>query len=381
MANHKSMGNVQVKSAENGEVSAVFSTFNVADSDGDVTLPGAFDHGAQVVISSYNHTSWGGANPVGKGVIRTTNSEAILDGKFFMDTTAGRETFAVVKGLAESGLGEWSYGFETLDSEPGEHNGRNVKFLKRLKVFEVSPVLRGAGVNTRTLAVKALQDSGMSAADATRLVERTINVSNYKAAIRPHQTITVVKAWNGRKTVEDLPENASISDLRSVFAWADPNGDPESKASYQLPHHHGPGGEANLRACYMGIWALSSGKAAIPPEDRDYVYAHLVAHLQDADREPLELRAVSDTSPLKLQEEIVANLVSTNGLIERASEVMALRARKGKNIAATSADLLEWFYDDLKRLRSVLDSPQDDAAQEYARFIASLTQNPYSLPE
>lgn len=375
---HKDLQRLDVKDAEKGIVSAVFSTFNVKDSDGDVTLPGAFDEGAPVVISSYNHTSWGGARPVGKGTIRATKSEAILDGQFFMDTADGRETFAVVKGLAASGLGEWSYGFEVLDAEAGVYEGEDVMFLKRLKVFEVSPVLRGAGVNTRTLAVKALMEQGMEAKDAARLVERTILVSNYKAAIRPHATPVVSKSWNGREVVDNLPETASIADLRSIHAWCDPNGDPEAKSAYQFPHHHGPDGEANLRACYMGIWSLSSGKSSIPPEDRPHVYAHLAAHLQDGDREPLELRAVNDSAPLKLTEEIVDVLTRVNSVITRASEVMALRAAKGKSLASTSADLLEWFYDDMRRLRTVLDSPQDDAAREYLRFIQSL-QNPNQL--
>jgi hypothetical protein len=152
----KQLSRVEIKDAAKGDVSAVFSTFNVRDSDGDVTLPGAFEEGAPVVISSYNHTSWGGNRPVGKGKIRTTKSEAILDGRFFMDTVDGRETFEVVKGLAESSLGEWSYGFDIEEAESGTFDGDEVQFLKRLKVFEVSPVLRGAGINTRTLAVKAL---------------------------------------------------------------------------------------------------------------------------------------------------------------------------------------------------------------------------------
>jgi len=147
---------VEIKSPDRGTVSAVFATFDVADADGDVTLPGAFEEGAPVVISSYNHTSWGGNRPVGKGKIRTTKSEAILDGQFFMDTVDGRETFEVVKGLAESSLGEWSYGFDIEEADPGTFDGDEVQFLRRLKVWEVSPVMRGAGIDTRTLAVKAL---------------------------------------------------------------------------------------------------------------------------------------------------------------------------------------------------------------------------------
>jgi len=150
---HKQLSHVEIKSPDEGQVSAVFSTFNVLDSDNDVTLPGAFEDGAEVVISGYQHTSWGGALPVGKGRIRTTKSEAIMEGQFFLDTTAGRETFTVVKELGPRQ--QWSYGFDIEEADTGTFNGEDVQFLKRLTVFEVSPVLRGAGMNTRTLVAKA----------------------------------------------------------------------------------------------------------------------------------------------------------------------------------------------------------------------------------
>lgn len=368
---HKQLSRVEVKNADRGEVSAVFSTFNVRDSDNDVTLPGAFEEGGPVVISSYNHTSWGGNRPVGKGRIRTTKSEAILDGQFFMDTADGRDTFAVVKGLSEAGLGEWSYGFDVQEAEPGKFDGADVQFLKRLKVFEVSPVLRGAGVNTRTLAMKALTETGMDPRDASRIVERTVGMSDYKAAIRPHDVPVSTKRWDDDREADELPDSTSIADLRSIFAWCDPTGDPEAKSSYRFPHHHGPLGEANLRACQAGIWVLNFEDSDIPVEDRQGVYGHLASHLQDGDRDPLALRAVDDKSPMKFLEEIVGGIVVNARIRKRASKVMALRAPKGKSLAAASADTLEWWDDEVRQSRAVLDSPQDDAAREYGRFIRS----------
>lgn len=144
---------VEVKDATKGEVTAVFSTFDVADSDDDVTRPGAFDDGAEVVISAYGHTSWSGLLPVGKAVIRTTKTEALLDGQFFLDTTPGADTFKTVQRLGS--LGQWSYGFDVTKESYGEHEGKRVRFLEGLKVHEVSPVLVGAGVNTRTLSAKS----------------------------------------------------------------------------------------------------------------------------------------------------------------------------------------------------------------------------------
>lgn len=161
MHSTKTFRDVNVKADGSGEFSAVFSTFDVIDHDGDVTLPGAFTEGQKVRISAYGHESWMGALPVGRGQIRTTDREAIVDGKFFLDTTTGRDTYEVVKGLDD--LQEWSYGFDILERSQGEFEGEQVQFLRSLKVHEVSPVLLGAGIGTRTLAVKGLKDATVDA--------------------------------------------------------------------------------------------------------------------------------------------------------------------------------------------------------------------------
>lgn len=156
--NKKALTGVEIKDASQGTVKAVFATLNVKDSDGDVTLPGAFKDGAPVTISAYGHKTWEGALPVGKGVIRATDTEAILDGQFFLNTTAGRDTFETVKQLGD--LQQWSYGFDTVEAERGKHDGEDVQFLKALDVHEVSPVLLGAGVATRTVAAKDRKAAG-----------------------------------------------------------------------------------------------------------------------------------------------------------------------------------------------------------------------------
>jgi Caudovirus prohead serine protease len=149
---HKAATGVRVKATDQGKVEVVFATLNVVDHDGDVTLPGAFKHGQQVRVSAYNHGSWSGALPVGKGSITERGDEAVFTGQLFLSTAAGRDTFEVIKQLGD--LGEWSYGYTVLDSAPGEFDGQEVQFLKALDVHEVSPVLLGAGVGTRTVAAK-----------------------------------------------------------------------------------------------------------------------------------------------------------------------------------------------------------------------------------
>lgn len=152
MTEFKVLGGFEVKNAAKGEVEAVFATFDAIDHDGDVTVRGAFTDGAPVRISAYGHQSWKGALPVGRGTIHETTDGAVLRGRFFLDTSAGRDTFTVIRELGE--LQEWSYSLDDVKARQGEFDGRKVRFLERIHVDEVSPVLKGAGVNTRTLAMK-----------------------------------------------------------------------------------------------------------------------------------------------------------------------------------------------------------------------------------
>jgi len=363
---YKSLRGIAVKNADKGEVTAVFSTFNVVDKDGDVTLPGAIPDGAEVVISSYGHTSHGGVLPVGKGVIRTTDTEAMLHGQFFLDTTAGRETFEVVKQLGP--LQEWSYSLNDVKSHLGEFDGKHVQFLESIFVKEVSPVLIGAGENTRTLAVKAAKNR-----------DAETPMSEYTRAIRPHKAAVTARPWDGAAIVDAIPDGASVSDLRSVFAWADAAGDPELKGSYRFPHHHGIDGPANVRALITGIAILNGahGGWSGPKEDRKAIYNHLADHLRDADREPPELRTPGE-GELKLHEEAIQALAGVTGYLESAKRVVALRAQKGKSLSQVNVEALDWVGEDLRHLlkehtalmRTLQDTPREAAAEEFVRFLA-----------
>ncbi len=146
---------------------------------------------------------------------------------------------------------------------------------------------------------------------------------------------------------------------------ASKQGDPELKASYRFPHHHGVKGPANVRACLVGIAVLNGARGAvdIPGTDRKSVYEHLASHLRDADHEVPELR--HGGSPTKFNDELLETLAGVSGLLDSAQRVVALRASKGKSLSKVNAELLVWIGDDLKRLDALLKSaPTTDADDE-----------------
>lgn len=154
MHQHKSLSDFKIIDGKKGEFEAVFAVLEVKDLDGDVTMKGAFEEGAEVRVSAYNHKSWDGVLPVGKGVIQEQGNQVTIKGRFFMDTEAGRDTFTVVKEMGD--LQEWSYGYDTLEEERGTFKGKSANIIKKQKVYEVSPVILGAGIGTRTTAIKSL---------------------------------------------------------------------------------------------------------------------------------------------------------------------------------------------------------------------------------
>lgn len=158
MSESKILGTIELKDdGEEGAFSATFATLAPAvDKDGDVTLPGAFRDGTKTVIGAFNHSSQrGDALPVGIATIRSNASRAWVEGTFF-DTPAGRTYRTTLKQLGP--LTEWSYSY-VVDNQSTDYSELRAwpgakRILKAISVFGVSPVLRGAGVATRTDWVK-----------------------------------------------------------------------------------------------------------------------------------------------------------------------------------------------------------------------------------
>ena len=168
---HKST-RLELKEGDEGTFTARIATLMVVDSDGDLTKSGAFPEGKELLVSAYMHGSWMGALPVGKAVIHEDGDEVIAEGSFNLSTETGKEHYEAVKFTGD--LQEWSYGFLPLKWEDQTIEGQKVRVLTKVDPFEISPVLKGAGVGTATLAIKSEND-GLSFADQMEAALAAVN--------------------------------------------------------------------------------------------------------------------------------------------------------------------------------------------------------------
>lgn len=139
---------------EKGAFIARIARLNAIDRDNDVTLPGAFGN-SQVAPILVAHR-WDQIH-LGKAAIREERDEVLAYGKLNLALDAGRALYEALKfdmATSPPTETEFSYGYEVKAAEPGVFAGQRVRFLKSVRVLEVSVVLAGAG-DTALVAVKS----------------------------------------------------------------------------------------------------------------------------------------------------------------------------------------------------------------------------------
>lgn len=319
----KALVDVRVKSADEGIVELVFSTFDKIDKDGDVTRKGAFEGNPPVAISAWGHSSWDGPNlPYGVGEIKETDTEAVAEVKFLLNTSHGRDAFETVKALSDAGIQEWSYSLEQVQSERGTFDNKSVRFLNKITVKEVSPLLRGAGTDTRTLAVKGA---------------KTLN----------SQTQRQLRAAGDARFADD-----------DRYVWLTDFDPEEQTAIYNVM----PDGEAEYYASVS--------------------YSVTDAGIELGDEETVVEPALSYAPKGKFSEHATAVLAAVDELTARAREVMAMRAEKGKSISTLTRATLEEVGRKLEELQAVIAEPPSPApADDNALLDLELEQIARRLPQ
>lgn len=157
---------VELKDAQKGAVRAAFVSFGKKDHDGDVLFPSAFVPGQEAPMV-WSH-QWD--KPIGRGRVLVEPDRAVFEGQFNLNTSWGKDAFEAVKFAGD--LQEWSFGFQIPPggSEMGTWQGEPVRLIKGpMNLFEVSPVLKGAGVDTQTLALAKAAGPSAATADLARI--------------------------------------------------------------------------------------------------------------------------------------------------------------------------------------------------------------------
>ena len=195
---------------DSGEFEAVIATLNVIDADGDIIMPGAFGDATVSIMPAHNH----GSVPLGKAKMQDRGDEAIAVGQFNLDIQPGKEWHSALKFDLENGksVQEWSFGFRIKDSEEETRDGDPVRILKRLDIIEISPVLRGSGVDTRTLAVKQrFEEQLEQTLDAVGdTLERAKQIAKLRAAKDKPKSLSDEHKARLHKIVEKSQELVSV---------------------------------------------------------------------------------------------------------------------------------------------------------------------------
>ena len=131
------------------------------DADNDSYERGAFmKNGEQWATILAGH-SWLTV-PLGKARVFEDGDLALAEMHLNLKTTTGRDWYEAIKfdydgcdcGKTGKSVQEYSYGFYVKDSMNDIRDGKQVRILKDVQVYEISPVVQGAGVGTGTLSVK-----------------------------------------------------------------------------------------------------------------------------------------------------------------------------------------------------------------------------------
>lgn len=147
---------------EPGTFEALVSVFGNVDYGGDRVQRGAFKRtlaewaakGRSIPVLWSHDSETVPIGVVGKAS-ESNNGLRVKATLFVEDNPLARSVYAAMKGGA---LQEFSFGYGVKDSKDTVEGGQQVRILKDLDLFEVSPVFRGMNPATSLLAVKKAMD-------------------------------------------------------------------------------------------------------------------------------------------------------------------------------------------------------------------------------
>ena len=326
------------QTGEDGSFEAVIATFGEVDSDGDIVERGAFGGATVSVLPTHQSQHV----PLGKATIEERGDEAVAVGQLNLEIPAAQEWHSALKfDLANPpAVQEWSWGFRIEESTEETVDGEPIRRLVELDMLEVSPVLRGASVGTRTLGVKAS---------------------------KAHSTGVTTAPWDAPVSARRLKTGAKTSGAYALL-----QGD-RGLLLHHVVAEDGTTGAASAHACLAGIATLKAvrGDSALDAVDRKAAYDHLAAHLKDGNLSAPKL--LDESQPgLPLLDQVRLAMWDTEAAVARLDSVAAERAL-GVEAKAAALRLAEQHLKLRASLHQLVESmlPDDQAVQAAARFMAT----------
>lgn len=344
------------KDGVEGKVRAVFSLFDDIDSDGDVVLPSAIKSGFDPVNDEvpmvWAH-QWD--KPIGRGKIVKDDSKAVFDGEFFMDTDSGSEAYKLVKNMGN--LQQWSFGFRVNDSEYGKFKKDNteeteVRYLKDLSVYEVSPVLVGANQDTFTMAIKSQnqdpEEKGVLGHDS---FQKEDPEEEEKAIAVGDMFMTPAEA---EQRAKELGCNGSHQHDSNGQVFYMPCATHEDYEARMKKYNH----------ALQSISSIASGIKEVlnfvPTDEKSLDLLEQITQsidiLLDKDQEVSEKSA--SVQGKRFSDEVKDVLAALNNLVARVQSIGELRAKNGRKLGVSATEAL----------RTVQESVQD-AFDEIDKFV------------
>jgi len=294
---------VEIKNADLGQVEAVFATFEKLDHDGDVAFAKNFTDKQPVVISAYGHKSWQGQLPYGTGVIRVGATEAVMEGQFTLKAQHAADAWEVIKAVSDAGLQEWSYNLANLKSHRGTWDGQPARFLDSFDTQEVSPVLKGASIGTTTLSTK-----GLDSKQLTSMIARMLDNAGCDRYEGPTN-------WC---SLDDFDLDAETAVFRV----------------YDM--------DEGTRTYYQTSFTRTDTSVELGEDS-------------------VEVEFTTQYLPkgMKFHEHSDLVMAQVKGLIERAQDVMSLRAEKGKSLSPDAIEQFKVLQDQLGQLVATPVNPSE----------------------
>jgi len=202
-----------------------------------------------------------------------TATGGLLVKRRYLETPRADE---ILQGIIHGAITEMSFGYDVIKSEMDKLNGKVVRVLKEIRLWDISDV--NWGMNPATVA----------------LVKMAVPFADYGTADEE-------RAWSapnlGDFTDETDFSALSVSERRRIrehFAWS-AEAVPERFADLKLPHHEprksgvGPANWNGVRAAMAALNGARGG-VDIPADEREAVYRHLARHYEQFGKEPPDLK-------------------------------------------------------------------------------------------